>query len=307
MSLQPIQHRRAGARAVALGAVAALILAGRISADDELVVSEPAEGSVAPYVPTVEEDVELMLDVAGVGAGDYVIDLGSGDGRIAIAAAGRGAFAHGVEIEPELVDAARRNAVDAGVADRVSFVVGDIFDAHIADASVVSLYLFPEANIALRPKLLADLTPGTRVVSNSFDMGDWLPDVHDTSARSSGGILLWIVPANVEGQWTIEIAAAAAGAGENGPATLERYSLRVAQANQEIGLTFTPIGEDRPTSRASIEDVTLRGDRIAFRVAGAERSHAFAGRVDGDSMSGYVQIGEEDGTRLRLWHAVRVR
>src|SRR5690606_1808596 len=276
----------------------ALVLAGRVSADEELVVTEPADGSVAPYVPTVEEDVELMLDVAGVRPGDYVIDLGSGDGRIAIAAAGRGAFAHGVEIEPELVDAARRNAVEAGVADRVSFVVGDIFDAHIADASVVTLYLFPEANIALRPKLLADLAPGTRVVSNSFDMGDWRPDVHDTSARSSGGILLWIVPANVEGEWTVETAAAAAGAGETGATGPARYSLRVAQAYQEIDVALAPMDENEPedadASRTSVEDVTLRGDRIAFRATAAGRSHAFAGRVDGDSMSGYVQIRDED-------------
>jgi precorrin-6B methylase 2 len=161
------------------------------------------EPFVAPYVPTVKEDVELMLDVADVQPDDYVIDLGSGDGRIVIAAARRGALGHGVELDPELASLARVNSQEAGVADRVAFEQGDIFEADIDRATVVTLYLFPEANLALRPKLLAELRPGTRVVSNSFHMDDWKPDVHDMSARSSGGILLWIIPARIDGDWTL--------------------------------------------------------------------------------------------------------
>src|SRR5690606_34722405 len=142
----------------------ALLAAAAGPAGSALADYEPT----APYVPTVEEDVELMLDVAEVRRDDYVIDLGSGDGRIVIAAARRGARAHGVEIEPELVELARRNARDAGVEDRATFAEGDLFEADISAASVVTLYLFPEVNIALRPKLLAELAPGTRVVSTRF-------------------------------------------------------------------------------------------------------------------------------------------
>ncbi|HEX6992915.1 MAG TPA: methyltransferase domain-containing protein [Gammaproteobacteria bacterium] len=276
--------------------LAALLLLPALGAGDETVEIEyPADGSVAPYVPTVEEDVELMLDVAGVAPGDYVIDLGSGDGRIAIAAAMRGAFAHGVEIEPELVELARRNARRAGVDARTAFVEGDIFDADIAAASVVTLYLFPDANIALRPKLLAELAPGTRVVSNSFDMGEWLPDVHDTSARSSGGILLWIVPADVAGEWSIEID------GDGDGRAPERHTLRVAQRFQQIELTLARADGARTT----IADATLRGDRIAFRAVAGARTYAFSGRIDGDSIDGYVQVGDDAGTVVRRWRAAR--
>jgi len=293
MSLHEAFPARAGSWAVACFTV--LLLPGCASGDETIEIDDPAEGSVAPYVPTVEEDVELMLDVAGVGPGDYVIDLGSGDGRIVIAAAARGAFAHGVEIEPELVELARRNARRAGVAERAAFVEGDIFEADIAAASVVTLYLFPEANIALRPKLLAELAPGTRVVSNSFDMGEWAPDVHDTSARSSGGILLWIVPANVGGEWSVEIDGEVEGTAPG------RHELRVAQHFQEIDVTFVPAGR----GSASIADATLRGDRIAFRAIADDRAYAFSGRIHGDSIEGYVQIGDESGAVVRRWRASR--
>lgn len=277
-----------------LSLAAALMLAGAGAADETVVIDDPAEGSVAPYVPTVDEDVELMLEVAGVGPGDYVIDLGAGDGRIVIAAARRGAFGHGVEIEPELVDVARRSARAAGVAERTAFVQGDVFEADVADASVVTLYLFPDANIALRPKLLSDLAPGTRVVSNSFDMGEWRPDVRDMSARSSGGILLWIVPADVAGEWTLEIG------GDGMPAA--RHVLSIEQAFQEIDVALAPSQGAAPAAAA---EATLRGDRIAFRVDAGERTYAFAGRVDGNAMSGLVHVLEAGGTRLGRWRAMR--
>jgi len=297
---------RETARVPAACALAAgLLLALYAAADETVVVEDPTEGSVAPYVPTVEEDVELMLDVAGVGSDDYVIDLGSGDGRIVIAAARRGALAHGVEIEPPLIDVARRNARNAGVAERTAFVEGDIFEADIADASVVTLYLFPEANIGLRPKLLSELAPGTRVVSNSFDMGEWRPDVHDTSARTSGGILLWIVPADIAGEWRLEIADAGPDEGtEEGErtGTAERHALRIRQAYQEIDVTFEP---DGAAAAATTREATLRGDRIAFRIEAGERSYAFAGRAAGDAMSGYVHIHDGGDTLLRRWRAAR--
>lgn len=152
-----------------------------------------AEHPVAPYVSTPEADVQQMLDMAEVGPGDYLIDLGSGDGRIVIAAARRGVRAHGVELEPELVELARRRAREAGVADLATFSHGDAFEADISAATVVTLYLLPEVNIALKPRLLRELRPGARVISGNFDMGRWRPDRHETSL-SSGGIYLWVIP-----------------------------------------------------------------------------------------------------------------
>lgn len=247
----------------------------------------------APYVPTVEEDVELMLDVAEVRPGDYVIDLGSGDGRIVIAAARRGARAHGVEIEPDLVELSRRNAREAGVEDRATFAEGDLFEADISEATVVTLYLFPEVNIALRPKLLAELEPGTRVVSNSFDMGDWRPDVHDMSARSSGGILLWVIPARVAGDWRLEI--------DDGA---ETYVLAVDQRYQEIDARLDAFsgGADAPAVEAG--SARLRGDRIAFRAASAGRTYAFSGTVDGDAIRGEVDVRDANGEQRLPWRAV---
>lgn len=265
----------------ALGLAATIALAAPAFADEE---------PKAPYVPTAEEDVELMLDVAGVGAGDYVIDLGSGDGRIVIAAAGRGARGHGVEIEPGLVARSRANAREAGVADRVAFLQGDIFEADIARATVVTLYLYPEVNIALRPKLLAELAPGTRVVSNSFDMGEWPPDVHDLSARSSGGVLMWIVPADVAGTWRLEIE------GEASP-----HRLHVGQQYQRVNLRLESSG----APAWEVEDAALYGERIAFRAVRGSATYVFSGRVDADASTGYVLIRDAAGERVERWRAVR--
>ncbi len=246
------------------------------------------EAFVAPYVPTVEEDVELMLDVADVQPDDYIIDLGSGDGRIVIAAAQRGAVGHGVELDPSLVSLARANGQEAGVADRVAFEQGDIFEADIDRATVVTLYLFPEANLTLRPKLLAELRPGTRVVSNSFHMDDWKPDVHDMSARSSGGILLWIIPARIDGDWMLEID------------DEESAAITVRQRYQEIDLEIMGLG-----AALAIDSAVLKGDRIRFAFGSADAMHVFDGTVEGDSMRGYVQIEREDGESIAAWRAVR--
>lgn len=152
-----------------------------------------AELPVAPYVSTPAADVQQMLDMAAVAPGDYLIDLGSGDGRIVIAAARRGVRAHGVELDPALVELSRERARQAGVADLADFSQGDAFDADISAATVVTLYLLPEVNIALKPKLLRELRPGARVISGNFDMGRWVPDRHEASL-SSGGIYLWVIP-----------------------------------------------------------------------------------------------------------------
>jgi SAM-dependent methyltransferase len=145
-----------------------------------------------PFVPSPNDAVAAMLKLAGVTKADVVYDLGSGDGRIVIAAARRGARGVGIDIDPARVAEGERNARAAGVADRVRFVRQDLFDADIRDATVVTLYLLPRINLRLRPKLLADLKPGTRVVSYGFDMGDWAPE--RSVEVGSSTVHLWVVP-----------------------------------------------------------------------------------------------------------------
>ena len=146
-----------------------------------------------PYVPTPNEIVERMLRLADVGPGDRLIDLGSGDGRIPIAAAKRfGIQALGVDIDPTLVDRARANAKAAGVDDKVTFEVKDLFETPIGEATVLMLYLLPDVNLLLRPRVLSELKPGSRVVSHQFDMGDWQPTKAETIGRHK--LFLWIIP-----------------------------------------------------------------------------------------------------------------
>jgi SAM-dependent methyltransferase len=134
-------------------------------------------GGDVPYVPTPPEVVEAMLKLADVKSTDFVVDLGCGDGRIVVMAAEKfGAHARGVDLNPVRIQEAEANAKKAGVTERVKFVQGNLFDAEVKDASVVTLYLLPDVNLKLRPKLLKDLKVGTRIVSHSFDMGDWQPD-----------------------------------------------------------------------------------------------------------------------------------
>jgi ribosomal protein L11 methylase PrmA len=157
-----------------------------------LLAAQWEEGKDVPYVPTPPDVVEAMLNLAGVKSGDFVVDLGCGDGRIVIMAAQKfGARGKGVDFNPTRIQEAHENARKAGVEDRVQFVQGDFFDADIHEASVVTLYLLPDVNLKLRPKLLKDLSAGTRIVSHSFGMGDWEPD---KTMQQNGRILrLWTV------------------------------------------------------------------------------------------------------------------
>ena len=157
-------------------------------------VREPKHPLDVPFVPTTSSVVEAMLKLAGVHKGDVVYDLGCGDGRIVIMAAKKfGARAVGVDINPERIDEANANAKKEGVEHMVKFVENDLFDADIRPATVVTLYLLPDVNLKLKPKLLKDLKPGTRVVSHSFDMGDWKPEKQETVEGAT--IYLWTVPA----------------------------------------------------------------------------------------------------------------
>jgi ribosomal protein L11 methylase PrmA len=155
--------------------------------------SAPKREKDVPYVPTREAVVEGMLKLGGVKQGDVLYDLGCGDGRIVITAAQKfGARGTGIDIDPERIREANENAKKAGVTDKVKFIEQDLFEANIADATVVTLYLLPSVNLKLRPKLLKDLKPGTRIVSHSFDMGDWKPEkeIEVDGAR----VYFWTVP-----------------------------------------------------------------------------------------------------------------
>lgn len=158
-----------------------------------LVYGQEQKSKDVPYVPTPQVVVDKMLEVAGVTKNDVVYDLGSGDGRIVITAAKKyGVRGVGVDIDPERVKEANANAAQAGVTDRVKFIEQDLFKTDLKEATVVTLYLLPEVNLRLRPKLLQELKPGTRVVSHAFDMGDWRPD--QTLHVEGRTIYYWVIP-----------------------------------------------------------------------------------------------------------------
>ena len=171
----------------------------------------PAPLEEVPYVQTPQSVVDAILALAGVQRGDRLIDLGSGDGRIVITAARtHGARGLGIELAPHLIDLSNRLAREAGVADRARFVAQDLFDTDLSGASVVTMYLLPDVNLALRPKLLSTLAPGTRVVSHDWDMGEWRADRQvvvpapnkPVGLERTSTLRLWIVPARVDGPWT---------------------------------------------------------------------------------------------------------
>jgi SAM-dependent methyltransferase len=222
---------------------------------------EYQQGKDVVWVPTADSLVAKMLDMAKVTASDTVIDLGSGDGRTVIAAARRGAKALGVEYNPDMVALSRQNAEKAGVADRATFVQGDLFKTDFSEATVVTLFLLPEINLRLRPTILA-MKPGTRVVSNSFDMGTWVADetvAGVSDCRSFCNAFFWIVPAKVEGTWTL---------GES--------RLVLEQTFQMVKGTLTTGNVVAPVKGR------LTGAEITFTAAGTE----YKGRVDGNVMEG---------------------
>jgi len=228
------------------------------------------EGKDVIWVPTPEAVVERMLSMARVGPDDFVMDLGSGDGRIAIAAAKKfGARSLGIEYNPKMVDLSRRAARKAGVASRAKFRNADIFKTDFSKATVITMYLLPDLNVKLRPTIL-EMKPGTRIVSHQFSMGDWEPD---ESANLEGrNAYLWIVPAKVAGSWRLQTGA-------------QGYDLKLTQSFQKVA------GMAREGSRTlEVHDAKLDGDSIVF-VIGNGAPREFTGRVSGDSMSGTVRSG----------------
>lgn len=225
----------------------------------------PAEPDLdVPYVPTPRPVVEAMLDLAALTQQDYLIDLGSGDGRIVVAAARRGARALGVDIDPVRVSEGYAAAQLADLGQRASFRRQDIFETPLREATVVTAYLLPAINLRLRPRLLTELRPGTRVVTHAFSMGDWQPDEH--RVIDGRNIYLWIVPAVVGGAWTLTDGGAA-------------MALSVDQQFQRASGTI--IGGGRTMA---LRDVSLRGTRFVFTIDTPSGPRTYRGLVEGDSI-----------------------
>ncbi|MGD2295888.1 MAG: class I SAM-dependent methyltransferase, partial [Candidatus Aminicenantes bacterium] len=251
-----------------------------------------------PYVPTPEEVVEKMLAVAGVGEDDVLYDLGCGDGRIIITAAKEfGCRGVGIDIDPERIRESRTNAANEGVEDRVEFYQMDLFEADISEATVVTLYLLTEVNLRLRPKLLRELRPGTRVVSHDFDMGKWRADkeafVEDDWEMHS--IFFWIIPANASGTWEWDMPTGT----EN-----KKYTLKLQQKFQQVtgiateGSLFVPV---------SIREIKICGNTLQFALERKQRRQKerflFEGELIGHSVVGFVK--KEGSTRVMDWKAKR--
>lgn len=258
----------------------------------------PAGPSV-PFVATPEDVGAAMLRLAGVTAADTVYDLGSGDGRLVIAAARLGARAVGIEIDGRLVQDSREAAARAGVAERAAFVWGDLFAADLRPATAVLMYLLPEVNLRLRPTLLAELRPGTPIVSHRFAMGDWRPD--DTrpvrTAEGAHPIYLWIVPAPVDGRWALRLRSA--GGAE------EAATLEIVQRYQDLTGTLSlspPRGVWPVTGR-------VRGEALALtargEAGGTPASLELNGTVTGDRIAGTALGPVPAGAAPRTWTAER--
>lgn len=239
-----------------------------------------------PYVPTPENVVEKMLEMADVGPGDYVIDLGSGDGRIVIAAAKRGAYGHGIDIDPKRIKEARENARKAEVEGKVLFVQEDIFKTDFSRANVITMYLLNSVNLQLRSSLLTRLKPGTRIVSHDFDMNDWKPDNYVREETSN--IYFWLIPAQVKGQWRWKTGN-------------ETFVMTAKQNYQEIRLQIKT-GKNALT----VDEAKLRGDRISFTATHpkSDEKYIFSGRVEENTITGIVQIRSGSNESTENWNAL---
>jgi hypothetical protein len=225
---------------------------------------EPTVGQAGKdvvWVPTPQALVDRMLDMAKLTPQDYLIDLGSGDGRTVITAAKRGARAHGIEYNPNMVELAERRAKEAGVLGKATFARADLFESDFSKAQVITLFLLPSLNEKLRPTIL-NMRPGTRIVSNTFTMGDWTADESSTiggDCTSWCTAHLWIVPAKVEGTWDVQ----------------GRGALTLYQSYQNVTGSL---------GSAQVADGKLRGDQITFTAGGAK----YTGKVEGNRITGTV-------------------
>jgi len=239
-----------------------------------------------PYLPSTSVAVDEMLRLAGVGPGDLVVDLGSGDGRVVIAAArDYGARGLGIELDGKLVEESRANAREAGVADRVDFRQGDVLTADYRAATVVTLYLLPNLVDKLKPRLL-ELKPGTRIVAHDYGFADWKPDRRIVISKT---YYLYVVPASVGGRWRLQ----------TGERDLE---FDLEQQYQEIRGGARVAGGYLPAFEARLE-----GDRISFVLVDNGASHRFEGRVRGGlEMEGVVRSGTGRNPAESRWRATRI-
>jgi len=302
VTVQPFSYR--GVRNISLAGLkrlwagaAATLLAGAA------VTAVCAADLSVPYVPTPQEVVERMLEMAKVSKSDYLIDLGSGDGRIVVTAARKyGARGFGVDLNPVRIDEANANARQAGVTDKVAFYQRDLFETDLSEASVITMYLLPRVNIELRPKLLA-LKPGTRVVSHDFSMDEWKPDAHvkmDVKDKygGSGGVsdvYFWVIPAKVAATWQWQL-----------PVSGKRrdYEMTLSQKYQVFS------GEARIGGQVvRLQNPVMRGEQIGFvftaDIDGIPTKHEFSGRVEGDAITGQVRLSSRRSQGQVDWNAKR--
>jgi len=237
------------------------------------------EGKDVIWVPTCQVLVDKMLDMAKVTPQDYLIDLGSGDGRLVITAAKRGARALGIEYNPDMVALSKRNAAKERVIDKAQFIKADIFESDFSQATVITMFLLPEINLKLRPQIL-NLKPGTRIVSNSFTMEEWAADetaiVEANDCGSYSTALLWIVPAKVEGIWK-----------------LPQGELTLKQTFQTFSGTLKSDAKTVPITNGK-----LNGDLISFSIG----STHYNGRVTGSTIQGTYR----SGGKTVNWNATQV-
>jgi SAM-dependent methyltransferase len=247
-----------------------------------------------PFVPSPQVVVDEMLRMAGVGPQDFVVDLGSGDGRILITAAKTfGARGMGVEIDPTLIIQSEEAARQAGVSDRVKFLEQDLFKTDISVASVVTMYLLPGVNLRLRPKLL-ELKPGTRVVAHDFSLGDWRPDRQTTIRKN---VYLWIVPANVAGTWRMRLEL---------PQGARELEIELRQRYQEID----GLAREKGQVQQPLWEAKLAGEHVSFALVDSadrdyEASIYLEGRAAGGVMEGEYRRGVGLSQTRGRWRAVR--
>jgi len=245
------------------------------------------------FLPTPQEVVEAMLQMANVNKDDLVYDLGCGDGRFVITAAKKfGARGVGVDIDKERIRESTENAQKEGVMDRLKFIEADLYETDIREATVVTLYLLTDLNVKLRPKLLSQLRPGSRVLSYSFDMGDWEPDRMAGNRR----YFYWVIPANVAGPWQWSLGEAETG---------QQNHLRLEQKYQKIEGYVRFEGKE-----AKLLEPKLEGDRMSFQIDSESQGQSvtmrFKGRIMGDTITGDVDIQRGSVRGTQAWKASRL-